>query len=665
MSEQPNEQAELSMDTGSPPKARKTAAKKAPAKKRASTAKKAAPKASEAEASSGKASVAKKAPAKKAATRNVAAKKATAGDELFPPAPEIAASVDAPKKRATKRATKKVAKPATSEAPPSTLEPREKPPVSEERAAEKPAQKESRDVPEGRTDREDRREDRRGAQRERSEAPRERRQRDDSRSSDRPERGEGRSQESRDRRRSSEGPDRADAGSQGNRESDRRGSDEPRDRDQDRDRRGDRDGDQRSRDGEGDFATRNRNRRKRWKDRKRDRRREFGPKPGGDESGSEEREPPPEVPLGPPEPSDGVLEVSAKGFGYLRRRELRYAQHPQDAYVPADTIRQYGLREGMRIEGEQCKGQRGPIVTTVKRVNGRAPEEIRNVPLFEELKAVNPNKRLQMETTPGRVTTRVIDMVTPIGRGQRGLIVAPPRAGKTTLLQHIAEAVVQNHPQMHLIILLVDERPEEVTEFKRILPQAELFASSNDMDVASHLRIAQFAIERAKRLVEMGEHVFILMDSITRMARAFNNASKKGATMSGGMGVGALEIPRRLFAAARNTRTAGSLTILATALVETGSRMDDLIFQEFKGTGNLELVLDRRIAEQFFYPAVDIFKSGTRREELLLQGFQLEKIRMLRRGLAGHKPIEALQRVLTLLERYPSNAQMLVELPSK
>jgi transcription termination factor Rho len=185
------------------------------------------------------------------------------------------------------------------------------------------------------------------------------------------------------------------------------------------------------------------------------------------------------------------------------------------------------------------------------------------------------------------------------------------------------------------------------------------------MDVQSHLRIAQFAVERAKRLVEMGEHVFMLMDSITRMARAFNNASKKGATMSGGVGVGALEIPRRLFAAARNTRTAGSLTILATALVETGSRMDELIFQEFKGTGNLELVLDRRIAEQFFYPAVDIFKSGTRREELLLQSFQLEKIRMLRRGLAGHKPIEAIQRVITLLERYSNNAQMLVELPSK
>lgn len=336
-----------------------------------------------------------------------------------------------------------------------------------------------------------------------------------------------------------------------------------------------------------------------------------------------------------------------------------------DAFIGPEFIRQYGLREGMMIKGEQRKGSRGPQVTEVAEVNGRAPESMRELPLFEELKAINPNKRIQFETTKERLTTRVIDMITPVGRGQRGLIVAPPRAGKTTLLQHIAESIVTNHPGMHLMVMLVDERPEEVTEFKRVLPTAEIFASSNDMDVKSHNRIAQFAIERAKRLVECGEHVFILLDSITRLARSFNNASKGGATMSGGMGVGAMEIPRRLFAAARNTRGAGSLTILATALIETGSRMDDLIFQEFKGTGNMELVLDRKIAEQFYYPAVNIFKSGTRREELLLPVFQLDKIHMLRRGLAGHKPLEAIQRVLSLLERYPSNAQMLVDLPSK
>jgi transcription termination factor Rho len=380
---------------------------------------------------------------------------------------------------------------------------------------------------------------------------------------------------------------------------------------------------------------------------------------------TQEREPEPEKPLGPPEPANGILEMSPKGYGFLRQRDRGYAQHPQDAFIAPEFIRKYGLREGMQVVGVQCKGQRGPQITEVTEVNGRNPFVMRDLPLFEELKAVNPNKRYQLETVKDRLTTRVIDLMAPVGRGQRGLIVAPPRAGKTTMLQHIAEAVVENHAGVHLMILLVDERPEEVTEFKRILPQAEIFASNNDQDVKSHTRIAAFAIERAKRLVECGEHVFMLMDSITRMARAFNNTAKSGATMSGGVGVGALEIPRRLFAAARNTRTAGSLTILGTALIETGSRMDDLIFQEFKGTGNMELVLDRRIAEQFVFPAVNIFKSGTRREELLLQAFQLDKIHMLRRGLAGHKPIEAIQRVISLLERYPSNAQMLVDLPSK
>ncbi len=381
--------------------------------------------------------------------------------------------------------------------------------------------------------------------------------------------------------------------------------------------------------------------------------------------GGRNYEPEPEKPLGPPEPANGILEMSPKGYGFLRRRELSFAQNPMDAFIAPEFVRKYGLREGMQIVGVQCKGARGPQITEVTEVNGRNPLAMRDLPLFEELKAINPNKRYQLETTKDRLTTRVIDMMTPVGRGQRGLIVAAPRAGKTTILQHIAEAMVANHPTVHLMILLVDERPEEVTEFKRILPQAEIYASNNDQDVKNHTRICTFAIERAKRLVECGEHVFMLMDSLTRMARAFNNTAKSGAVMSGGVGVGALEIPRRLFAAARNTRTAGSLTILGTALVETGTRMDDLIFQEFKGTGNMELVLDRKIAEQFTYPAVNIFKSGTRREELLLQTFQLDKIHMLRRGLAGHKPVEAIQRVISLLERYPSNAQMLVDLPSK
>ncbi len=418
-----------------------------------------------------------------------------------------------------------------------------------------------------------------------------------------------------------------------------------------------------------------RNRFKKWKERRRssntspgaqsDENGENTENSGGSSSAQGADTPQPPALLGPPEPVDGILELTPKGYGFLRQKSRSYAPIPQDPFVSPELIRQFGLREGMAVKGQACKAQRGPQVTEISEVNDRAPEAMRDLPLFEELKAINPNKRVQLETDKNRLTTRVIDMITPVGRGQRGLIVAPPRTGKTTLLQHIAEAVTANHPGMHLMLLLVDERPEEVTEFKRVLPNAEIFASSNDQDIKSHTRIAQFAIERAKRLVECGEHVFILLDSITRLARAFNNAKQGGATMSGGVGVGALEIPRRLFAAARNTREAGSLTVMATALIETGSRMDDLIFQEFKGTGNLELVLDRKISEQFYYPAVNIFKSGTRREELLLQSFQLDKIHMLRRGLAGHKPIEALQRVLSLLERYPSNAQMLVDLPSK
>jgi transcription termination factor Rho len=280
------------------------------------------------------------------------------------------------------------------------------------------------------------------------------------------------------------------------------------------------------------------------------------------------------------------------------------------------------------------------------------------------LTTINPNKRIKLETVSDRYTTRVMDLMTPLGMGQRGLIVAPPRTGKTTLLQHIADAVVKNNPEMKLIILLVDERPEEVTDFRRSCPQAEIMASSNDSDIKSHTRIAQLAVERAKRLVEAGKDVFILLDSITRTARAFNNATGGGGrTMSGGIDARAMEIPRKLFAAARNTEEAGSLTIVATALIETGSRMDELIFQEFKGTGNMELVLDRKISDQRTYPAVDIFLSGTRREELLLPPFELEKVNMIRRGLAGHKPVEAIERLLMFVKKFPTNAQMLKEIP--
>ena len=362
----------------------------------------------------------------------------------------------------------------------------------------------------------------------------------------------------------------------------------------------------------------------------------------------------------------GLTEISPKGFGFIRQEDRGYQQHPDDVFITPEVVRIHGLRDGLLVKCEAKKGARGPQLTEILSINGKAPETYHNLPYFEELTAINPNKRLALETTPDRMTTRVIDMMTPIGRGQRGLIVSPPRTGKTTFLEHIAEAVLENYEeQMHLVIMLIDERPEEVTNFQRLFPQADIFASSNDSDVKNHTRMAQLAIERAKRLVEAGEHVFIIMDSITRLARAFNNSvggGKKRGTQSGGIAVGALEIPRKLFAAARNTREGGSLTIIATALIQTNFKMDEAIFQEFKGTGNMELVLDRQLAQNYVYPAVDINRSGTRREELLLPQHMLEKIYVIRRGLSGYKPLDAMEWLLKCMERYPSNAQMLMDI---
>jgi transcription termination factor Rho len=383
-----------------------------------------------------------------------------------------------------------------------------------------------------------------------------------------------------------------------------------------------------------------------------------------------DRGPRPEAVLGPPEDCSGILEISpGKEFGFLRPRDRGFQPMPSDPFVSPELVREHGLREGVWIDGIMRRGGRGPQIVEIRTVNGRAPDVYRTLPLFEELTAINPNKRYLLETVPGRHTTRLIDFIAPVGRGQRGLIVAPPRAGKTTILQHIAEAVQENYEDTRLMVLLVDERPEEVTEIARALPRAEVMASNNDRDPREHIRIAHLAIERAKRLVEAGEHVFMLLDSITRLARAFNNAMRghgggKGS-LSGGVDARALEGARRLFASARNTREAGSLTIVATALVETNSRADELIFQEFKGTGNMELVLDRRIAQQYIYPAVDIFKSGTRREELLLPPHQMEKIHLIRRGLAGHKPVEAAERLIHFMNKFPSNAQMLIEIKSR
>ncbi|MEK7954001.1 transcription termination factor Rho [Luteolibacter soli] len=367
---------------------------------------------------------------------------------------------------------------------------------------------------------------------------------------------------------------------------------------------------------------------------------------------------------GPKVDVDGMLELAPKGFGFLRVPSKNFEQARDDVFVSPEMVRRYGLRPGVWIHGIAQEGSRGQQLVELTTINGFSPDEAKKFPAFEELKAVNPSKRISFETTPDRYTTRVLDLMAPVGRGQRGLIVSPPRSGKTTLLLHIAEAVRELHDEtLHLMILLVDERPEEVTEFRRTLPGAEIYASSNDEGARSHCRIAEMCIERAKRLVEGGKHVFLLMDSITRLARAYNGNAGGGRGRgigSGGVTVGALEVPRRLFAAARNTRDAGSLTILATALIQTNSRADEVIFQEFKGTGNMELVLDRKIAENYVYPAVDIFKSGTRREELLLPEHMLHKIHLIRRGLSGHRPVEAMERLLFFLKKFPNNPNMLL-----
>lgn len=373
------------------------------------------------------------------------------------------------------------------------------------------------------------------------------------------------------------------------------------------------------------------------------------------------------VPVGEPTELTGLLEITAKGFGFIRTADNNWAPSSEAVYVSADIISQYKLRPYVQITGMAQKYERGHQLVSVTSVNGLTPEVAAEAPHFEDLKAVNPTHRLAFETKPSRVTTRTLDMVAPVARGQRGLIVAPPRTGKTTLLMHIAEGALTNYPEdLHLMILLVDERPEEVTEFRRTLPEAEIFASSNDSGIREHCRMAEMCIERAKRMVENGKHVLILLDSITRLARAYNNAEKgSGRTMSGGIDAKALETPRRLFAAARDTRTAGSLTILATALIETNSRMDDLIFQEFKGTGNMELVLNRRIAEMYVYPAVDIIRSGTRREELILPAWMLEKVHLIRRGLAGHRPPEAMERLLYFLKKSSSNSSLLMNIKTR
>jgi transcription termination factor Rho len=367
----------------------------------------------------------------------------------------------------------------------------------------------------------------------------------------------------------------------------------------------------------------------------------------------------------PQQPTDsqvrGVLEVGEKGFGFLRNPARSFQISPNDIYVSPDIIRKFKLRPGLEIEGRAVPPKKGsPQLAEIFKINGAPTDKWAGLKKFDDLTSLNPNERYVLETVPDRYTTRVIDLIAPIGKGTRGLIVASPRTGKTTLLHHIANAILTNHPDVHTMVLLVDERPEETTDFRRSVIGGEVIASTNDQTIEDHVRTAKIAIERAKRMVEFGRDVFVVLDSITRLARAFNNyIGSTGRTMTGGLDARAMEQPRRIFASARKAEDGGSLTIIATALIDTGSRMDELIFQEFKGTGNSELVLDRKIAEQRYWPAVDINASGTRREELLLAPKDLEAITRLRRALSGAPPVEAIQKLLNGLGKLKTNKEFL------
>ena len=356
----------------------------------------------------------------------------------------------------------------------------------------------------------------------------------------------------------------------------------------------------------------------------------------------------------------GVLELHPKGYGFLRNSARHYAAQTADPYVSANLVQRFGLREGVLVSGptEPPRKGNGVRLAKVANIEGEAPEKYgrRN---FDDLTPIDPHEHIVLETGPEPLTTRVMDMLTPIGKGQRGLIVAPPRTGKTILLQHIAQAVARNHPEMHVMMLLVDERPEEVTEMRRTV-KGEVIASSSDRDTASHVRTAQLVVERAKRLAEQGKQAFVLLDSLTRLARAYNkNVGNSGRTMSGGIDIRALEVPKRLFGSARVFEEGGSLTVMGTALIETGSRMDEIIFQEFKGTGNMELVLDRKLADRRIFPAMDISQSGTRKEERILPPEVLQRVTLLRRGLVSLNPVSAMEALVKKLPAYPTNAEFL------
>jgi len=367
----------------------------------------------------------------------------------------------------------------------------------------------------------------------------------------------------------------------------------------------------------------------------------------------------------PLEENVGILELHPNGYGFIRSPENNYSRERSDAFVPGTMIEKFGLRQGVMLTAmvQQARRQQGPRVREILDVDGLTPENYLDVKEFDSLTAINPEQWLRLECGRQPLTNRVIDLLAPLGRGQRALIVAPPRSGKTVMLQNIAQGITENHPDVKLIVLLVDERPEEVTDMRRSVLGGEVIASSLDMDVESHVRLSQLVIDRARRLAEMGQDVFLLLDSITRLARAFNKwvgrGGRGGATMTGGLDIKAMDIPKKLFATARAFDEGGSLTIAGTALVDTNSRMDEAIFQEFKGTGNMELVLDRRLADRRVWPSIDISQSGTRREELLLDEETLEAVTMLRRTLSSMHPCDAMEQLTKQLSRFESNEEFI------
>jgi transcription termination factor Rho len=367
------------------------------------------------------------------------------------------------------------------------------------------------------------------------------------------------------------------------------------------------------------------------------------------------------------QPVSGVLQINEKGFGFLRQARANFLPDPRDVFVPRNLISKYSLREGVDITGisapPEGRGKSNQL-SSIEQVNCASPEDYSRLPEFKTLTSVDPTERLELSAGNNNISMRVLDLIAPIGKGQRGLIVAPPKTGKTTLIEEIAEAIADNHPETKLVVLLVDERPEEVTHMKRRV-RGEVIASSADQGSDLHLQVARLVHERVKRLVECGQDVVMLLDSITRLARASNReTSRRGRTMSGGVDSRALEFPRKFFGAARKAEQGGSLTIIGTALVDTGSQMDEVIFQEFKGTGNLEVVLDRKLAERRIFPAIDISKSGTRKEEKLFGADEIQQIYALRRALAGKKPVEAMELLLKGLSQTKDNKEFLQKIKS-